>query len=213
MKEKTMFKNTIRSLTVTAGLVAALAMTIGASGVAFATIPTPASQDTAGSLAVTGTSGLAISAPTTLSFTGVTLDGLQHTTTNAAHSFGVDVTDATGLAGGWNVSLAATTFTSGSNTLANAGTLSVTGVTPSDLSSPASGTMPTSTITPTSGSPVAVTTAATSPTAAPMYNAGAGTGIGSFGLDTQLSLYLPASTVAGTYTSTITVAVASKLTS
>jgi len=206
-----MFKNKFRILRVATGIIAVCAMIIGVSGVVFASSPPGSSQDTTGSVAITGAKSLNITAPATLTFAGVTLDGSARTTTNAAGSFPLEVTDATGLAGGWDVSLSATTFVDSatSQKLNDAGTLSVTNL--STIYSPSndgSGTIPDSSVTPASATPVAVTTAA-APT--PIYNAAPLTGMGSFELDTQLSLYIPANTVSGTYSSTITVSIASEI--
>ncbi len=206
-----MFKNKMRALSVAAGLIAVLAMTMGTSETAFASSPPGGSQNTTGSLTIASEASLTITAPASLTFSGVILDGSQHTTTNAAGSFPVDVTDASGLAGGWDVSLAATTFTHNDNKLSDTGTLSVTSLNATDLSTDHSGTLPASSVTPASATPIAITTAAANPTPAAIYNAGALSGMGSFELNTQLSLYLPASTIADTYTSTITVAVASRI--
>jgi hypothetical protein len=135
-----MFKNTIRSLMVAVGLVAALGMTIGTAGTAFAanTQSPGVSNNTDATLVLTG-GNLTISAPTTLGFTTFALDGAAHPINTG--SFNLAVIDARGTGVGWHVQLSATTFagtTSGTllggnfvadtNALPTTGTLSVTNV-------------------------------------------------------------------------------------
>jgi hypothetical protein len=218
-----MFKNTIRSLTVAAGLVAALGMTIGTAGTAFAANSNSpgTSNNTTATLTLTGGT-LNILAPDNLAFAN-TLDGTTHATvTNSGTGSGVfslAVVDATGSGAGWHVQLSATTFTGATtpNKLADIGTLSVTHVaeTMTDLTGTDTSGV---TIDPgvtagsahtTSGAavgPVAITTAASSPTPATIYNTASASGMGSFALNTTLNLDLPSNTKADTYTSTITVA-------
>lgn len=204
----------MRSLTVVVGLIATIVIIMGTTGVAFAVgPPDSASQDMTASLAITGSSSsLAIAAPASLAFTGATMGGSAQDITNTAGSFLLDVTDPTGLVGGWDVSLGATTFVHDGNQLSNDGTLSMTGLDVTDLSTSNSATQQDSSVTAAAAQfPVAITTASSNPMPTPIYSAGALSGIGSFQLDTQLSLYLPANTVADTYSSTMTVAIASSI--
>ena len=129
------------------------------------------------------------------------------------------VNDATGSGSGWHVTVSATTFTTGSVTLANTGTFVTNGSATSETATPA----PTaacasgSTCTLTSDNtayPVAITTAATSPTAYVIYDTGTGTGMGSVtigvgALPVGWWVNVPASTKAGTYTSTISLTIIS----
>ena len=206
-----MFNNKFRSLAVAAGLVTTLAMTMGTSGVAFAaaTNSPGASNNTAATLGVTGGS-LTILSPATLAF-AATLNGTaQASVTNAAGSFNLDVVDGRGTGAGWHVQLGATQFsnTGGTNKLANVGTLSVTNVAETMTDSTGTSTAPTIdpgvVITGSNAAAVAIDT--TSATPATIYNTAAGSGMGSFTLNSTLNLNLPSNTKADTYTSTITVA-------
>jgi hypothetical protein len=144
--------------------------------------------------------------------------------TTAHQSYVVD--DATGSDVGWNVTVSATTFTGTVTpfpTLANAGTFSTNG----SIASATATTPPTgactsgATCTPPTNSmaalgyPVAITTAALSPTAVKIYDTSGSTGVGSItvGLPGAAAVgwwvSVPANAVAATYTSTITLEVIS----
>lgn len=162
-----------------------------------------------GTASVTGgTLSEAISAsPTT---TSITLNGTNQTLTN---TLVLTVADSTGTGNGWNLTLSATNFTGSGNfngsttptsqSLATSGTLSITGVTAA-CAPGSTCTNPTNSIT----YPAAVTTAATSPTPIKFYNAGTSTGMGKFTIDPTLTVSIPANAYATTYTSTITLAIA-----
>jgi hypothetical protein len=152
------------------------------------------------------------------------LDQQLFDATTAHQSYVVD--DATGGGAGWNVTVSATTFT-GTVTpfpaLANAGTFSTNG----SIASAAATTPPTgactsgATCTPPTNSmaalgyPVAITTAASSPTAVKIYDTSGSTGVGSItvGLPGAAAVgwwvFVPANAVPATYTSTITLEVIS----
>ena len=131
------------------------------------------------------------------------------------------VDDATGTGAGWHVTVSATTFTSGAQALPNAGTFtsngsvtSVTDVTPptAACSTGSTCTLPTKTTT----YPVGITTAATAPTAVNVYDTSAGTGKGSIIIGGSTAnnpvgwwLNIPSNTLAGTYTSTVTMEIIS----
>jgi hypothetical protein len=166
---------------------------------------------TAGALNLTSPTALAWSA------TGSGLDQQLVDTTTAHQSYLVN--DATGSGAGWHVTVSATTFTTGSVTLANAGTFSTTGSSTSisavtaptpACSASATCTLPTNTTT----YPVAITTAASSPTAVTVYDTSAATGLGSItvgigAIPVGWWVTLPAKTLAGTYTSTVTLEIIS----
>ena len=59
------------------------------------------------------------------------------------------------------------------------------------------------------GYPLAVPAASSPPTAVKLFNAAANTGMGSFTVTPTVQVAIPANTYAGTYTSTVTVAVVS----
>ncbi len=122
------------------------------------------------------------------------------------------------------MNVSATTFSTGGgspSTLANIGTLSTNG----SLTSISGSTAPTATClsgstctlpTDTTSYPVAITTAASSPTASDIYDASASTGLGSVTIGGSSAanpvgwwLNVPANTLAGTYTSTVTVEIIS----
>ncbi len=166
---------------------------------------------------------LALTSPTALTWSGAGngLDQELVDATTAHQSYLVD--DATGSGAGWNVTVSATTFTSTSPaaTLPNAGTLSTNGSITSATAavgptaactSGATCTLPTDTAV---SYPVAITTAATSPTAYKVYDALAASGLGS------ITIGLPGTAPVGwwvdvranatpaTYTSTVTLEVIS----
>ena len=152
------------------------------------------------------------SMPTALGWS-VTMNGMDNKLidTTPAHTY-FTVNDATGSGAGWNVNVAATTFTTGTKTLANAGTLVFTGSVAASLppphptgpAGPGTCTAPTNTTT----YPVAITTAASSPTPVKIYDTSANTGMGTilvgYNNPTGWWLNVPANAYAGTYTSTIT---------
>jgi hypothetical protein len=112
------------------------------------------------------------------------------------------IQDTRGTGAGWNATITSTQFTTGSATLAtNASTL--TGVT----SSCATGTCSNSTNAITY--PVAVPAAPTAPTAVKFFNAAANTGMGKFTNTPTIGVFVPQSSLAGTYTSTLTISIVS----
>jgi hypothetical protein len=169
---------------------------------------------TAGTLTLTTDSTLGWSA----TVTGADLNLVDATTPDEIYT----VVDATGSGAGWHVTTSATTFTTGTVTLANTGTFSTNG---SITSKTAAGypttacttgstcTLPTHTTAPTTF-PVAITTATSSPTPYVIYDANAATGVGSIAIGGSGNsapvgwwLNVPGNTTPGTYTSTITMAV------
>ena len=124
----------------------------------------------------------------------LTLTGADQTATS---SFTMTVTN-TGSTGnnGWNITASQTSLTSGSNSL---GYSTVIGVTAGGCSG-GSCSDPTNSVT----YPVAL-----SGTAVKIYNAALNTGRGTNPLTANLTLGVPGNAVAGTYTSTMTVSIAS----
>jgi hypothetical protein len=163
---------------------------------------------------------LAVGAPAAASAASATVTGTVSgttlsLTTAAAPSFSanLDLGDSTptytaalslqdtrGTGVGWNETVTSTQYTTGTQTLATNAS-SLTGVT----SSCASGTCtnPTNSIT----YPVAVPAAPTAPTAVKFFNAAANTGMGKFTTTPTIGVFVPQSSFAGTYTSTLTLAV------
>ena len=128
------------------------------------------------------------------------------------------VNDSSGTETGWNVTVSATTFSSGSHTLPdtdglefNGSTSALTGAAPS-AACVGSCVLPVDTTT----YPVAIDTAASSPDAFTIYDASAGTGTGVIALGGPSTMHpigwwiqVPASAYAGSYTSTITLTLVS----
>jgi WxL domain surface cell wall-binding len=160
---------------------------------------------TAASAAVTVSATVA--AGTTLSVNGtgsptfsLTLNGVDQTT---SYTLPLSVVDARGLStgGGWNLTITSTQFTTGSQTLpATAST--ITSVANSCVTTC---TNPTNSV----GLPVTVPAGATPPAAVKYFNAAATTGRGRFTNTPTVSVSLPASTLAGTYASTLTLSAVS----
>jgi len=166
---------------------------------------------TTGTLTMTSPSALAWSATET----GLDQQLVDPTTAHQSYL----VNDATGSGAGWHVTVSATTFTTGTYTLANTGTFVSTGSTASETATTAptaacstgsTCTLPTDTTT----YPVAITTAPTSPAAVTIYDTSAASGLGSItigigALPVGWWVNVPASTKAGTYTSTISLTIIS----
>jgi hypothetical protein len=159
---------------------------------------------------------MTLTAPSSLEWSG-TVNGLdQHLVDVEPGDQSYLVNDSTGGAPGWHVTVSATTFTSGANTLLNAGTFSNNG----SLTSMTATVGPTATclsgstcVLPTNQTtyPVAITTAATAPVPVDLYNAALGTGLGSIVIGGASAadpvgwwLNVPSNVLAGTYTSTVT---------
>ncbi|GHE38301.1 hypothetical protein GCM10017673_45820 [Streptosporangium violaceochromogenes] len=169
---------------------------------------------------VTLTAGpLTLAAPASLSL-ATTLNGTdQNLVDTTAADQQYTVNDATGSGAGWHVTTSATTFTNGTQTLPDSGTFLTNGSTSSVSSTNAPSstcvgtcTLPTNSIT----YPVAITTAATSPTPVTIYNAAAASGLGAvvIGGSTAANpvgwwVRIPANAASGSYTSTVTMAIVS----
>jgi hypothetical protein len=171
-----------------------------ASVAALIAVPAVLADDTTASASVTGGS-LSESTSSTPSVS-VTLNG-----TNQVPTYTMDIatSDQTGSGSGWNLTITSTRFSTGG---ARPKTLSttasqVTGVT----SACAQGTCtdPTNSI----NYPFTLPAGATAPTAVKLFNADVGTGMGDFTVTPTVGVSIPANAYAGTYTSTITLAVAS----
>ena len=128
------------------------------------------------------------------------------------------VNDSSGTGSGWDVTVSATTFSSGSHALPDTGRLefngntsSLTGATPS-AACVGSCVLPVDTTT----YPVSIDTAASSPDAFTIYDASAGTGTGVVTLGGASATHpigwwiqVPGSAYAGSYTSTLTLTLVS----
>ena len=128
------------------------------------------------------------------------------------------VNDSSGTASGWDVTVSATTFSSGSHTLPDTGRLEFNGSTSSLTGAAPSAACVGSCVVPvdTTTYPVAIDTAASSPDAFTIYDASAGTGTGVVALGGPSATHpigwwiqVPASAYAGSYTSTLTLTLVS----
>jgi hypothetical protein len=179
------------------GFLTALVATIGlllGSG-APAEAATATATISAGSLAF-------VSAPPNVSFSA-TLDGTDQTVTTTQ---AIDVSDATASGTGWNLTATSTTFATGApvhNLSTSATTVTATPTVACDAG--ATCTTATNSIT----YPYTLPAAGTAPAATKLYNAAANTGMGNQTVTPTWRLAVPASTSAGTYTSTWTLSLAS----
>lgn len=212
----------VSALVVLAGGLTAASVVL-TSGAASATacgtaIPAGSSCTMTGTLNLTG-GALTLTSPSSLTW-AATLNGLDQSVVDViSGDQQYTVNDATGSGAGWHVTTSATTFTNGSHTLPDTGTFVTTG----SVTSIAATTAPTATCSgtctlPTDSTtyPVAITTAASSPTPVTIYDAATATGLGQIliggsGHTNPVGWWVnvPASASAGAYTSTITMTVIS----
>jgi hypothetical protein len=168
-------------------------MVIGGSAIAaFADSGTATVAVNAGSLTLAGV--------TNVSATPVTLTGNDQTTT---YSMALIVNDARGSGSGWNLSITSTTFTTGSQSLSN--TAASINTAPAVVCSGVGGhcTNPSdSAIT----YPVGVPAGASAPPAVKFFDAAASSGLGKFTITPTVTIAIPGNTYAGTYMSTVTIA-------
>jgi len=179
-----------RRIGLVAGLVAVAALTVEGFP---ASATTGTATISAGSLAF-------VSAPPNVSFSA-TLNGLDQTITQTE---ALDVSDATGSGAGWNITATSTTFTVGAKTLStSATTLTAAPAVACDTGSTCS--LANNGI----GYPYTLPAGTTAPTATKMFNAAASSGMGNQTVTPSWKLSIPASTLAGTYTSTWTISLVS----
>jgi hypothetical protein len=129
------------------------------------------------------------------------------------------VSDETLTGAGWDVTISATTFTNGAHTLPNTGTFALTGSVSSITATAAPSLACTLSCIPPADAltyPVAITTAASSPSPVSVYAASASSGLGGILLGGSTAadplgwwVRVPANAFRGSYTSTVTVAIAS----
>jgi hypothetical protein len=166
--------------------------------------------DMAGQLALTGGT-LQVAAPASLTW-AATMDGTDmHVVDAVAGDQTYSVTDATGSGLGWNITASATQFTDGSSHTLPVTALTTNGSTTvfNSTSAPTAACAQTGCVVPTaSATPTYPVTVGTS--AAKIYSAAAGTGMGSIALShVGWWLEIAPNTIAGTYTSKITLAAVS----
>lgn len=142
---------------------------------------------------VTGAAGLSLSLPAGPTLTD-TLDGTDQTATYAPT---LSVVDARGSGAGWNITVAATSFSDGSgHTLA-----------PGTVTSVSSACHAASTCTAATSSGITYPLTITG-TAAKFFNAASSTGLGKVDVTPSIDVLIPGNAFAGSYTSTVTIAAA-----
>ena len=142
---------------------------------------------------VAGTAGISLSLPSNPSISD-TLDGTDQTVSYAPV---LGVTDARGLGTGWNLTIAATTFSDGSGHTLAPGTV---GAVAAACKSGSTCTAATNSIT----YPLTIGS-----TASKFFNSAANTGLGRFDVTPTVDVAIPGNAYAGTYTSTVTIAAVS----
>jgi hypothetical protein len=167
-----------------------------AAALAVATVAIAATVTATGT--VTGAGAVSIASGATATFSD-TLDGTDQTVT---YQVPLTATDARGTGGGWNLTITSTTFNTGTHTLATTAS-SLTAAT-SVCTSGSTCTTPTNAIS----LPVTVPAATTAPTAVKFFNSAANTGMGTITVTPTISVAIPGNAYAGSYASTLTVAIA-----
>jgi hypothetical protein len=178
-----------------------------------------AAVDSGTTAAATLAGSLTLSSPASLTW-ATTLNGTNQSVVDAiAADQQLTLADTTATGAGWHITVSATTPTSGVHALAATGTLVYTG----SITSVSATTAPTATCSGTctlptdlTAYPVAITTATSSPPTFTLYDAKAGSGLGTVIIGGHTSanpggwwVNLPANAFAGTYTATVTLAVVS----
>jgi hypothetical protein len=168
-------------------------------------------------VSLTGT--LDLTSPSSLTWADTLNGNTQSVADAATGDQQFTVSDETGTGAGWHITVSATTFTSGTHTLPDTGTFVLTGSLSSiDATTAPSASCVTSCTPPTDTViyPVAITTAASSPVPATVYDVSAGSGLGPVtlggpggGNPVGWWINVPANARAGSYTSTVTVAIVS----
>jgi putative surface cell wall-binding protein len=138
---------------------------------------------------VTGTAGVSLNLPANPSLSS-TLDGSDQTVSYAPL---LGVVDARGSGAGWNLTISASDFTSGSHTLPAGVLTSAAQACHSGSSCTAAGNA--------ISLPLTLGT-----TAAKFFNAAASSGLGKLDVTPTIDVTVPGNAYAGTYTSTVTVA-------
>jgi len=141
---------------------------------------------------VSGTAGVSLGLPGDPSVSD-TLDGTDQT---VSYTPLLGVVDARGSGGGWNMTISATTFSDGSGHTLAPGAVSAVA---QACHAGSSCTAPTNAI----GYPLTV-----NGSAAKFFNAAANTGLGKVDVTPTVDVSIPGNAFAGTYTSSVTLAVA-----
>jgi hypothetical protein len=166
--------------------------------VVLATAAVAAANNITATGTVTGAGSVSLSAGATASFSD-TLDGTDQTVT---YQLPLTVVDARGTGGGWNMTVTSTQFTTGTRTLATSASSMTTVASACNAGSTC--TSPTNALT----LPIAVPAGVTAPTAVKFFNSAANTGMGAFTVTPTVSVTIPGNAYAGSYASTVTIAIA-----
>jgi len=166
----------------------ALVLAVVVAALATAAVATAATITATATL--TGTAGVSLSLPSNPTMTA-TLDGTDQTVSYAPV---LGVVDARGTGLGWNLTIAATTFSDGSGHTLAAGSVTAAA---EACHGGSTCTLATNAIT----YPLTLST-----TAAKFFNAAAGTGLGKVDVTPTVGVSVPGNAFAGTYTSTVTLA-------
>lgn len=168
---------------------------------AIAALALPASGQASINVTATGTvtgSTLSVSTSASPSFSA-DLDNGDSTPT---YTIPLTIQDTRGTGAGWNETITSTQFTTGSP---NNYTLATNASTVTNVAeAPGSGTntTPSNSVS----TPVAVPAGSGPPTAVKFYDAATGSGMGKFTITPTIGVFVPQNSYAGTYTSTITLA-------
>lgn len=150
---------------------------------------------------VTGAGSLGLSHGASASVPAVTLDGTDQ---DATFSIPLSITDARGSGSGWNATITSTTFSDGSSHDLGSSASSIDSVSSACVSG-GTCTAPTNAVS----YPLTLPAGSTAPAAVKFFNAAANTGMGRFTVTPTVNIGVPGNAYAGTYSSTVTVAVAS----
>lgn len=158
------------------------------------------------SVAVNGAANVTETGPASVSATAVTLNGTDQ---HATYTIGIAVNDDTGTGNGWNLTITSTQFSTGGSCGAGH-TLSTGASTITSAVSAPNGTgtytNPNNSISNTS---LGVPAGCPAPTAVKLFNAALNSGMGHFTITPTINITIPANAYAGTYSSTVTLAIVS----
>jgi hypothetical protein len=148
------------------------------------------------------TGNLTVTAPGAPPSFSLTLNGLDQTPT---YTPSLSVTDTRSSSTGWNLQITSTQFATGGGATLPTNASTVTGVTSACNTGSTCGTAPTNNVT----YPFTLPAGSTPPTAVKLYNAASGTGSGIVNVTPTVQVAVPGNASAGSYSSTLTVTVAS----
>ena len=117
----------------------------------------------------------------------------------------INVIDSTGTGNGWNLTITSTQFSTSSSPANTLPTTASTVISATSVCATGSCTNPTNTV----AYPLTIPAGATAPPPVKLFNAATGTGMGAFTVTPSVTILVPGSVLAGTYTSTISLAIVS----